>query len=44
MGEPWEKKVQKQKNTGSNTDWNRDKLLDTIKDLINVERYNAVVS
>jgi hypothetical protein len=21
--------------------WNRDKLLDTIKDLINVERYNA---
>ena len=24
--------------------WNREKLLDTIKDLINVERYNAVVS
>jgi hypothetical protein len=24
--------------------WDRDRLLDTIKDLINVERYNAVVS
>ncbi len=24
--------------------WNREKLLDTIKDLINVERYNATVS
>ena len=24
--------------------WNREKLLDTIKDLIKVERYNAVVS
>ncbi len=24
--------------------WNRKKLLDTIKDLINVEQYNAVVS
>ncbi len=24
--------------------WNRDKLLDTIKDLINVERYNAIES
>jgi hypothetical protein len=24
--------------------WNREKLLDTIKDLINVEEYNAVVS
>jgi hypothetical protein len=24
--------------------WDRERLLDTIKDLINVERYNAVVS
>ena len=24
--------------------WDRQRLLDTIKDLINVERYNAVVS
>jgi hypothetical protein len=24
--------------------WKREKLLDTIKDLINVEKYNAVVS
>jgi hypothetical protein len=24
--------------------WNREKLLDTIKDLINVEKYNAVAS
>ena len=24
--------------------WNREKLLETIKDLINVEQYNAVVS
>ncbi len=24
--------------------WNREKLLDTITDLINVERYNAMVS
>ena len=23
--------------------WNREKFLDTVKDLINVERYNAVV-
>jgi hypothetical protein len=26
------------------TNWNREKLLDTIKDLMNVERYNATVS
>jgi hypothetical protein len=24
--------------------WNKEKLLDTIKDLINVERYNATIS
>jgi hypothetical protein len=24
--------------------WNREKLIDTIKDLINVEQFNAVVS
>jgi hypothetical protein len=26
------------------TNWNKEKLLDTIKDLMNVERYNATVS
>jgi hypothetical protein len=26
------------------TNWNREKLLDTIKDLINIEHYNAIVS